>query len=169
MSTQEEHPRRMNPTQLQHQHHHYLCDDCEMEIAEHDFVGSCDVVYRLCPQCNKEAQELLDEARMEEEERRIAEEEAKMCDRCHTKHSYVHIIRMTSSGEEEELHLCEHCEDADERDHEENLGGCVCCRNQDAVVSFHHISNGTFELCDGCFQAASHDADYGKDFVKEEQ
>ena len=161
----------MNPTQLQHQHqhHHYLCDDCEMEIAEHDFVGSCDIVYRLCPQCNKEAQELLDEARMDEEERRIAEEEAKMCDRCHEKPSRVYIWRLTASGEEEELRLCEHCEDADERERQEDLGTCVCCQHADAEVEFYHITNGRFELCEGCFQAASHEPDYGKDFVKEKE
>lgn len=153
----------MNPTQ--HPHHHYLCDDCEMEIAEHDFVGSCDVVYRLCTQCKDEAQELQDEARMREEDER----RANLCERCHEKPSRVYIYRLTKTGEEEELHLCEHCEDWDEREQEEDLGVCQSCRHQDAEVSFLHLTNGNFELCERCFQAATHEPDYGKDFVKEEQ
>lgn len=153
----------MNP--LQHQHHEYLCDDCEMEIAEHDFLGSCDIAWRLCEQCNKEALEVLDDARMAAEERRREEEEANQCERCHCKRASV-LVYTSPATSDDALHLCEDCSDEEE---EEDLGVCRCCRSQEATISFMHITNGNFELCDGCFQAADHEPEYGRDFVKDQQ
>ena len=148
---------------FQHKHHDYLCDDCEMEIAEHDFIGSCDIAWRLCQQCHTEACEVLDEARMAEEENRRAEEEANKCERCHSKHGSVMVFTSPATSDEC-LHLCEDCSDADEE-----LGICECCREMDASVSFLHITNGSFELCEGCFQAADHEPEYGKDFLTEQE
>lgn len=99
----------------QHEHHAYLCDDCEMEIAEHDFVGRDGKKWRLCHQCQEEAREICEEVEKEEEQ-------------------------------------------------EEELGICVSCQKEKATISFMHITNGNFELCNRCFEWADHERDYGNDF-----
>lgn len=105
----------MTTSNMQHEHHEYLCDDCEMEIAEHDLIGSCGILWRLCEECHKEALEAIEEGQKAEEE-------------------------------------------------EVNLGICVSCQKEQATITFMHLTNGNFELCDSCFRWADHERDYGKDF-----
>ncbi len=105
-----EHPRQMTPAPIRHP---YLCEECDTNIAEHNYVGSCDRVYRLCDPC-------------------------------------MEYVR----------------NDEDIIEEEENLGTCVSCKKEQAVISFMHLTNGNFELCKHCFQWADHEDDYGKNFEK---
>ena len=106
----------------QHQHHEYLCDECEMEIAEHDFVGASDIVWRLCAECNKEAKELVEDMQKWEQEQ-DEEEEAEnlgMCVSCEEKPAKIVFMHLTNGNFE----LCIRCfEWADhERDYGEDFG-----------------------------------------------
>ena len=96
-----------------------LCEDCDVNFALHEFVGSENKTWNLCDKCNHEAWEAYEEMREIERE-------------------------------------------------EEDLGTCVSCKTEKAVISFMHMKNGNFELCNGCFEWADHEDDYGQTREDEE-
>jgi hypothetical protein len=104
--------------------HYILCEDCDMNFANHEFVGSGEIVWKLCDECNHEAKEAVKDMREIE-----AEEDRRR-----------------------------------EKEEEEDLGPCVSCKKEQAVISFMHLKNGNFELCQHCFEWADHEDEYGKEF-----
>ena len=85
----------------------------------------------------------------------------KLCDKCNDE-AWELADEQREAEEEEDRKRYE-----EEGDYRDDLGCCVSCRKEKAVLVFMHMYNGNFELCEKCFEWADHEDDYGKEFEKE--
>jgi protein-arginine kinase activator protein McsA len=94
--------------------HYVLCEDCELELALHEFVGSEDKVWKLCGECNQEAYEYCEmmEGVGEEEE----EEELGCCVSCKKENATIVFMHLKNGNFE----LCDKC--FEWADHEDDYG-----------------------------------------------
>lgn len=100
-----------------------LCEECEIDIAAHDFEGAENKVYHLCGVCYKDAVVTAEEGMRWEEQRQKAEEQEEHlghCESCQTEQATIVFMHLSNGNFE----LCQRCfEFADhERDYGKDFG-----------------------------------------------
>lgn len=97
-----------------------LCEECDLEFARHEFVGSGDNVWKLCEACNHGALEAVKEMREIEEEdaraRTEEEEDLGTCVSCKNAEAVITFMHLKNGNFE----LCRKC--FEWADHEDDYG-----------------------------------------------